>query len=220
MIRHLKFYRSPNEGGGGAPQAGAGGGAQDDPVSSGGAGGGAEDVSSLPEWAQKALRATREEAAKYRVTAKENAQAAAKLKEFEDKNLSEIEKAKRDAAAAQDAMNQLQSELRRERLTRTVEAEARKLNIIDPEAAFLLVQSRVEYDESGNASNLQALLTDLAKQKPYLTQSHASPMSSPTNAASGVGRGGSLEAYEKMTPQQIAALPPEEYAKLTEMLRR
>lgn len=62
-----------------------------------------------------------------------------------------------------------EAELKQERLERTVEREARKLNIVDEDAALrLLDSSKIAFDDAGKPTNVNALLEQLVKDKPYL----------------------------------------------------
>ncbi len=58
----------------------------------------------------------------------------------------------------------------RETVTRMeIERQARKLGIVDEDAAHrLLDAARIEYDGDGKPANIETLLKDLAKAKPYL----------------------------------------------------
>ncbi len=64
----------------------------------------------------------------------------------------------------------------KETITRMeIERQARKLAIVDEDAAYrLLDAARIEYDAGGNPSNVEALLKDLVKAKPYLVAALAS----------------------------------------------
>ena len=58
-----------------------------------------------------------------------------------------------------------------------ITAKAAKLGIIDPDAAYrLLDTSKLEYDEAGQPTNSEALLTGLLKDKPYLAGGASSAM--------------------------------------------
>ena len=58
-----------------------------------------------------------------------------------------------------------------------IAAKAAKLGIIDPDAAYrLLDTSKLEYDEAGQPTNSEALLTGLLKDKPYLAGGASSAM--------------------------------------------
>jgi hypothetical protein len=142
----------------------------------------------------------REEAATNRVKAKDRDELAAKVKEIEDAKLSDIDKAKQAAQEAQSRAQTIEAELRAERLARTIDIEARKLNIVDPETATLLIQGRVEFDAAGKPANLTALLGQLVKDKPYLVSSSQAPTpgagASPANPNRG-GAGGQAQTFTR-----------------------
>lgn len=216
MLRHLKMYLAPNEGAG-TPPAGnpptppAGGGTPPAPPPTNDP----QDVKSLPEWAQKALADTRKEAADHRVRAKDRDELAAKLKEREDAELSESDKAKKRVTELEAQLQTADGQRKQLALEREIEREARKLNIVDEEAALaLLDKSRLEF-EGDKPKNVSALLADLVKSKPYLVQGAYTPPNS-TNGSTGGGGAGtlSLETIRKMSPQEIARLPKAEYDKV------
>ncbi len=58
----------------------------------------------------------------------------------------------------------------KETITRMeIERQARRLSIVDEDAAYrLLDAAKLEYDDDGKPANVEALLKDLARAKPYL----------------------------------------------------
>lgn len=217
-----RFYEGGGPGGvtppgGQAPQGAppqAGGGQPNDPASGGGQPQqNTQDIASLPEWAQALIRKEREDAGNYRNRAKDRDDLAKKLKDIEDAQLSELDKAKKLAQEAEDRAKAIEAERRADRLTLTIEREARKLNIVDPEMAALAIQSKVEYDKDGQPTNVADLLKTLVKDKPFLVASEdgggGTPPSNPPRTGSL-----SIEQIKKMTSQQIAALPQAEYDKV------
>lgn len=187
MLRGLKYYLSPNEGTGGSPPPAGAGNNTPPPTPPD-----TQDVASLPDWAQKMIRETREEAAKHRVNAKDKEALAAKLKEIEDAQLSEADKVKKTAQEATDRATALESQLRLERLTLAIEREATKLKIVDPETASLLIANKVEYDKEEKPTNVTALLTALVTEKPYLVGQTPTPGAGAgaTNPSRGAGAQG------------------------------
>ena len=146
-------------------------------------------------------------------TTKERDELAAKLKTIEDAQLSESDKLKKQAEEATGKVTAAEARVR-ETLTRLeIERAARKLSIVDEDAAYaLLDKSAITYDKEGQPSNVATLLDALAKAKPYLV---AADGSSGGGGRSNPGRGrggGKLTAADlaKMTPAQISKLPQEE----------
>jgi hypothetical protein len=145
-------------------------------------------VASLPEWAQKLVRDTREEAAKHRVNAKDRETLAAKLKAIEDAQLSETEKAKNRVTELETALNAEKSARKQALIEREIAMNARRLNLVDEEAALrLLDQNKIEFD-GDNPKNIATLLEDLVKAKPYLRGTAGTSSTSATNGAASGGR--------------------------------
>ncbi len=122
----------------------------------------------------------------------------------------------RDAeAAAQTETQRLQAQLseyqRREQTWETqrreqalqiaVQAAAQKVGIVDADVALALVRDGIEFDANGMPQGVEAAVTELARQKPYLRVG-ASGGSNPTNPARG-GQTLTREAIAKMTPDEI-----------------
>jgi hypothetical protein len=151
------------------------------------------------EQALDALKKARAEAASYRV----------KLNDYE-RQQQEAERAKLTkeeqlSAKIADYERDLAEKTRQhqERMVRyEVRLHAAKLGIIDPEAAEKLLDlSQLEYDGDGTPKNMQKLLQDLVKAKPYLA---ATPSS---GSAANPPRTQSLT----FTQSQIAQMSPDEY---------
>lgn len=208
LIRKLRFYEGEGSGsntppGGQAPQgsqppAGTGGQPNDQ------ASGGGKSVADL----EKMIADLRSENAKHRTENKD-------LKEFKDKaeadKLTETQRLQKEAKDAADKAAATEARLKETQTRRAIERAARKLNIVDEEAAYaLLDKAKLEYDETGEATNAQALLEELVKVKTYLVGQSGGSTSSATNPARGDNRF-SAEAIDKLTPQQIAALSDAEY---------
>jgi len=105
-----------------------------------------------------------------------------RLKAYEDQEnlakeaaLSEVDKASKRAVEAEQRVKQYQQQL----VVARVEAAAQRKGIIDPELAALAVQSSLEFGDDGMPSNLDKVLTDLLKNKPYLA---TAPTPAPTNS--------------------------------------
>lgn len=106
-----------------------------------------------------------------KATAKELEAAKAKLKEIEDRDKTEAEKL---AGAAKEASEKLTAAEQRAQdlaIRLAVERTARKLNFIDEDDAFRLIDRKsVELDDDGAPTNVEKLLADLAKAKPHLVK--------------------------------------------------
>lgn len=112
------------------------------------------------------IRALRAEAAANRVKAN---QAEERLKKIDDDKLSETEKLTKAAAEAAARAEAAEAKVKATQVQIEIERQARKLKIQDEEAALkLLDHTLIKYDDGGKPTNVEALLTDLVKAKPYL----------------------------------------------------
>lgn len=96
-----------------------------------------------------------------------------------------------------------EAQRREQALQIAVQAAVQKAGIVDAEVALALVRGRIEFDAQGAPQGVEAALTELAQQKPFLKGQPASG-GSPTNPP----RAGTMltkEAISKMTPEQINA---------------
>jgi hypothetical protein len=220
-LRNLRFYEGESSGsntppGGQAPQGAApqAGGGQPTGQAPGGGNSGtqntdAQDVASLPDWAKTLIGNLRNEQGSNR---QKLSDLEKEVKAHKDEKLTEAEKLQQKAREAEEKAQSVEAQLKAERTMLTIEREARKLSIVDPEMAALAIQSRVEYDKDGKPTNVETLLKDLVKNKPFLVGDESGGGTPPSNPA----RTGSLtiEAIKAMTAQQIAALPEGEYQKV------
>ena len=130
------------------------------------------------------VRRIREEAAQHRTALRQTQE---ELKALRDAQLSETERAANRLKELETQQQTWQRE-RQELLTRQeVERQARKLNLVDEEAAYrLLDTASIEYDASGKPSNVDALLAQMAESRPWLKGSAGAQQgaSVPTSNAS------------------------------------
>jgi len=124
--------------------------------------------------AQRAIDAQRAEIRDLKARAREADDLKARLQAIEDKDKSETE---RQASRAQEALEKLTAAEQRAAdlaLQMAVERAARKLHFIDEDDAYrLLDRKAVELDDDGTPSNVEKLLTTLAKAKPHLIAAEA-----------------------------------------------
>lgn len=107
---------------------------------------------------EKELREARKEAAKYRTRAQA----------LEDEKKSESEKQAEELVRLRETNAALLAQQREVSTQLAASAAARRLNFRNPDLAFSMVASRVEYDETGKPKNVDKLLEDLAKSDTYL----------------------------------------------------
>jgi hypothetical protein len=131
-----------------------------------------------------------------------------KLREFEraeeerrQASLSEQEKAEARAKTAEERLSSIQVRADRAEL----KVAAQKAGIVDPDVAYrLLDESAIERNEDGEITNADALMTQLAKDKPYVKGQDAKPaplVAAPTSKTNGATSDSHLPTY---TREQIA----------------
>lgn len=114
----------------------------------------------------------------------------AQATEAERAKLSETERLRAEAEEAKSAREKAERKAQ-ERITRAEALTiASRLGIVDPDAAYRLLDgAAIKYGEDGEPANLEPLLKDLLKAKPYLKGQQQGP-SSPSNPARGGGAQG------------------------------
>jgi hypothetical protein len=105
-----------------------------------------------------------EELERHRKNAKKLADYEAAEQAARDAQLSEIERVKQQAAAAEQQSQQLKQQL----VMTQVKLAAQSKGIIDPDMAALAIKDSLEYGEDGMPNNLDKALDTLIKNKPYL----------------------------------------------------
>lgn len=166
--------------GGGADGDGSGAGAGAGAGGAGDAGSGGETGSDGKPFdaarAQATIDTLRAEVKAGKATQKQLDDANARLKAIDDAAKTEGEKLAAKATEAEQKLTAATAQLAEERLGRIVERTATKLGFHDPDDAFaLLNRSAVELDADGAPTNVEALLTALAKQKPHLVKAEGTP---------------------------------------------
>lgn len=168
MDRWTDFLRpvlAPEDGDGGSNGSGDGAG-------DGGQGDGGQQQDDPSKWdperakstilaqreAEKKLKAELAEARKVRETLEKE------KKEREDAELSEIERHKRAAEESNAKAADLEKKLKETELRYRVVGAASRLNIVDPEVVYLLID-KTDLDDDGK---VEAALKELIKTKPYL----------------------------------------------------
>lgn len=123
------------------------------------------------------VRKLRAEAAEYRRKLRELEN---KTREDEEKKVSEQENLQKRLTEYERKEAELQQTLRTKTLEYEVKLCAVQLGIVDPEAAYRLLDiEQIEYDKDGNPSNIEKVVKELISKKPYLVNSM--PSASPTN---------------------------------------
>lgn len=170
-------------------------------------GGGNEQGGLTAEQMAAEIRKLRDENAARRTKAKEleaQLQALSDEKQQRDeRDLTAQQKLERELAEARQKLEAQQAALKEASLRSLVAQEARKLNMVDEDAAFRLMDaSKVAY-EGDAPQNVADVLRQLAEQKPWLVNRPTA--GGPTNPA----RPGSLPSLD-----EVRRLPQEEINKL------
>ncbi len=135
--------------------------------------------------AEHSLNNAKEENARHskKLSAYEKAEkeAEAAKKAAEEAQLSEIERIKKQHTEAEQRIKHYQQQL----VMAQVKLAAKDKNIVDPDLAALAIQDKLELDENGMPTNLDKILDDLIKNKPYLVKVDASapPATTPAQTA-------------------------------------
>lgn len=136
----------------------------------------------------------------------------AKLQEYDQSKLTETERLQKQAQDASQKAQSIQQLLQEKSAALAIERASRSLNIVDGETAAALIRSKIEFDDNGDPTNVESLLKDLVKNKPFLVAQEGGGGTPPSNPQRSGGY--SMEDIAKMTPQQIASLPQAEYDKI------
>lgn len=193
----------PPAGDGGSPATGAAGVAAGEGEPPAGEGGTPDLATALKE-----LREARREAASFRTKLKsyEDADQAAKQAQ-----MTESEKLQAQIADLTKGIAERDERLKAQDLRAAVQRAAAKHGFADPEDAMaLLPAGSIEYTEDGKPRNLDHLLGEIIRSKPYLKASYTQP---PDLGQGGRGAApGTLTRSElaKMSVEQVMALPPAE----------
>lgn len=124
--------------------------------------------------AQRAIEAQRAEIRALKAQAKEAEELKKRLQAIEDKDKSEVERLAGTARETSEKLTAAEARAQDLAIRLAVERAARKLNFIDEDDAFRLIdRSAVETDDTGDPTNVDALLKDLAKAKPHLVKAEA-----------------------------------------------
>lgn len=160
------------------------------------------------------LRRARDDAAKYRTQLREAQKqleaAQTDLQAKDDEGKSELQKALDKVGEFEAKFQVADRNSRNLRLQNAVMVEAQKLEIVDPDAAFKLLDvENVEYDGE-KPSNIADLLAELIEQRPYLKapekpKGQKAPTSSTTQPSGGSGKALTMDDIQSMSPDEVNA---------------
>lgn len=161
-----------------------------------------EESSTNQSFSKEYVEGLRQEAAKWRTELRATQE---KLSDYEKAQMSDLEKAQSTAQEAQARADQLAADLHRERFDRAVVTAATRARLADPEDAIRLIDPEsVTIDDDGNPNrqSLDAALSRLTKDKPYLLSS-ATATGSADGGARGTGSSPSNDDRLKRIAAQI-----------------
>jgi len=147
------------------------------------------------------VRKLRSEAAQYRKKLRDLEKA---LKAKEEAELSEQERLQKRVVEYEAKLAELERERQERTLQYEVKLRAAKLGIVDPDAAWRLVDlAAIEFNEDGIPLNIEDVLKDLLKAKPYLRGTPAAPPMGATNPERKRSTNLTRESLKKMSPEEI-----------------
>ena len=157
---------------------------------------------SATEWQAKYEKAVAEAIAER----KKRQQAESKVSEFEKAAMTDAERRAAEADEARKAAEEARTELRATRVEYAVRAKASEMGIVDPEAAYRLLDSSSFDPDDATAlgKQVEAALTELVTRKPYLKG--ATNATSPANGQTRGAKVLSLDDLRALTEDEIAAL--------------
>lgn len=145
-----------------------------EPGQQGGGQGGQEfDLASIQDPALKGylealsrdVQESRREAATYRTQLRDAQQ---QVQQFQRQNETDAQRLEREQRERDAETERLRQENRDLKVGTAATAAATKANALNPATVVGLISSKVQLDDQGNPTNVDALITDLKKSDPYL----------------------------------------------------
>lgn len=148
-------------------------------------------------YSEQDIKAVREEAAKYRIKARDLT--------------AQLEESKTEATKTAERVARIEEQTKQRLFAAEVDKAARAANVSDPDLLDALLArkaSSVEYDDNGNPTNVAALVAAIVEAKPHLVNT---PKAAPSTGAPAAptrdpNKGLTKSALDAMTPAQIADL--------------
>lgn len=213
-VRFLDPDTGAGAGGEGDGTSSDAGGSADGDTGRSGAGSTEGGASSETDGEQALPQAVKDLIAKLRRTeraqAKALADATTKLKTHEDAQLSETERLQAQVKEHTEKSTTLASALQTERVQNAVELTAHQLGIVDPEAAYLLVdKSTIAVGEDGRVdrASVKTALEALVAARPYLKAAPAAAAPAKSGSATNPDR---AKGQPSLTRKVVEAMPSKE----------
>lgn len=139
---------------------------------------------------QPGLNALRAERDARKTAERELAATRDRLKEFEDRDKTELQKANERAEAAEKAAAETQTRYKAMVTRSAIEQAAQQAGAIDPEAVYLIAQSQgINYDDDGQPVGVADTIKALTTQRPHLFRTPAGMRdAAATGAVSSTGK--------------------------------
>ncbi len=130
---------------------------------------------------------------------------------LEAEKMSELERANARIADLESQATAALEQAKEQRLRAAIVSEASKNNVVDPDAAVLLInRGSLDFDEQGNATNIAEAMEILLTEKPYLAgQATRVSGSADQGARGGVGGQLTREQLSELSPEEIVAAQSE-----------
>lgn len=167
-----------------------------------------------PEALQRELAETRRRSAEYRRKLREKEEQEAQAQR---EAMTELDRLKADNEALTAEVARLSAERKQEKVDRQVFGLAPSLNLVDPEVvARLIDRSEVEFDDdSGNPTNVEALVKEVIRTKPYLVQGNRTSPPQNIGGTSGAQAGPAPKlTADELKAAEEAGIDPNRYAAL------
>lgn len=156
-------------------------------------------------------RKLRSEAANLRKRIKAFEEADAKAKEAQ---MTAEQKREKQLSDYQSQNAELVRQVQELRIQSAVQGQAARLGFADPsDAARFLDPSELEFDDNGNPMNVEPLLKNVLKNKPYLS-GKVVPSVPTAGGPTSPSRSVTSSIPQEITREYIASLTPEAFAKL------
>lgn len=164
------------------------------------------------EDAKKVIADLRAEAARNRQKLKQLDELERFKADTEAAQMTEAEKAAATVETLTKQTEALADQVRTAKLETLIAVEAGGMGLVDPDTALALIdRTGIEYTDDGtpNADTVKQALQSLVEAKPFLKATTPASTGGATNPGRSAGM--SINEVKAMTPEQLAALPPEQF---------
>ena len=132
---------------------------------------------------------------------------AEQFDQLREQQMTDLEKANKRAADLERELTAATTARQESILAAAIVAEAAKRHVVDPEAAVALIdRSTLQFDDTGNPTNIAQAMDSLLEQRSYLVAAAGGARGNADLGARGTAGADQLtrEALASMTPEQVA----------------